>query len=215
MWANRDPARSVAVGLKHDFCEHHRISVDVIWYDWAHAFDQLGIEFSGSSNPFITTSIRDQFPMHWMNSVSTRLGYEWMPTNRDTLRGGYVYHGSPVPDSTLNPYLDGVLNHAVSLGYSRSYQRCILNAAYQYNFGKHRHVGDSSLVGNDFDNSSGLGVGKDKEYIENYQGRLIGTLTDGKGTIGRYVRLYSKGNTSDGANHYVEVEVWGRTAPAG
>ncbi|MDZ4858485.1 MAG: hypothetical protein SGI88_05845 [Candidatus Hydrogenedentes bacterium] len=72
-----------------------------------------------------------------------------------------------------------------------------------------------TVYNNDFDNSSGLGVGKDKEYIENYQGRLIGTLTDGKGTIGRYVRLYSKGNTSDGANHYVEVEVWGRTAPAG
>jgi long-chain fatty acid transport protein len=146
--------RSVAVGLKHELCPHHRVSADVIWYDWAHAFDQLGLEFSGSSNPLISTSIRDEFPMHWMNSVSTRLGYEWMPTNRDTFRGGYVYHGSPVPDSTLNPYLDGVLNHAFSLGYSRSYQRFILNAAYQYNFGKHRHVADSSIVGGDFDNSS-------------------------------------------------------------
>ncbi|NUM52793.1 MAG: hypothetical protein HUU46_04035 [Candidatus Hydrogenedentes bacterium] len=58
---------------------------------------------------------------------------------------------------------------------------------------------------NDYDNSSGLGIGKDKEYIEGYEGRLI----DCGGTVGRYVRCYSKGNTTDELNHYVEVEVWG------
>lgn len=146
--------RSVAVGLRHDFCPHHRISCDVIWYDWAHAFDQVGLEFSNSSNPLIPFTLRDALPLRWTDTVSTRLGYEWMPTGRDTFRGGYVYHSSPVPDSTLNPYLDGVLNHAFSLGYSRNYQRFAFNAAYQYCFSKHRHVGDSSLVGGDFDNSS-------------------------------------------------------------
>ena len=146
--------RSVAVGLKHEFYEHHRASVDVIWYDWAHAFNNLGLELSGSSNPLVPFTIRDRFPMNWTNTVSTRLGYEWFPDNRNTFRGGYVYHGSPVPDSTLNPYLDGVLTNAFSLGYSRSYQRWVLNLAYQYNFGQHRRVGDSSIVGGDFDNSS-------------------------------------------------------------
>jgi hypothetical protein len=63
-----------------------------------------------------------------------------------------------------------------------------------------------TLYNNDHDNSSGLGVGTDKEYIEDYQGRLV----DAKGAKGRYVRLYSRGNTSDETNHYVEVEVWGK-----
>src|SRR5205823_6102153 len=35
--------RSVAVGLKHDLCPHRRIGVDVIWYDWAHAFDEMNL----------------------------------------------------------------------------------------------------------------------------------------------------------------------------
>ena len=69
-----------------------------------------------------------------------------------------------------------------------------------------------TLYNNDYDNSSGLGVGKDMEYIENYEGRLIPALKDGKGVVGRYVRLYSKGNTTDETNHYVEVEVWGKPA---
>lgn len=67
-----------------------------------------------------------------------------------------------------------------------------------------------TLYNNDYDNTSGLGAGTDKEYVEDYRGRLINAMQDGKGTLCRYVRLYSKGNTSDDANHYIEVEVWGK-----
>ena len=63
-----------------------------------------------------------------------------------------------------------------------------------------------TIYNNDHDNSSGLGVGKDKEYIETYEGRLI----DAKGVKGRFMRLYSNGNTTDDTNHYVEVEVYGK-----
>lgn len=64
-----------------------------------------------------------------------------------------------------------------------------------------------TLYNNDHDNSSGLGVGKDKEYIENNKGRLIKTP---KGPKARYVRLYSNGNAVNDMNHYVEVEVFGK-----
>lgn len=67
-----------------------------------------------------------------------------------------------------------------------------------------------TVYNNDHDNSSGLGVGKDKEYVETYEGRLI-PLAD-KNIKGRYVRLYTNGNTSDETNHYVEVEVYGQPA---
>jgi hypothetical protein len=36
-------------------------------------------------------------------------------------------------------------------------------------------------------------------------------LVDAKGAKGRYVRLHSQGNTSDEMNHYIEVEVYGKT----
>jgi len=66
-----------------------------------------------------------------------------------------------------------------------------------------------TLYNNDHDNSAGLGAGKDKEYIESNEGRLV----NGRGEVARHVRLYSKGNTSNERNHYVEVEVWGVPAP--
>ena len=56
-----------------------------------------------------------------------------------------------------------------------------------------------------YDNSS---AGTDRPYIETYQGKLI----DARGVKGRYVRLYSHGNTTDKMNHYIEVEVWGKPA---
>jgi len=93
-------------------------------------------------------------PLHWHDSVSLRLGYEWFPNERDTWRAGYAYHRSPVPDSTLCPYLDGVLEHAFSVGFSRKLNRAALNVAYQYNFSPQRQVGQSAFLGQDFDNSS-------------------------------------------------------------
>jgi len=71
-------------------------------------------------------------------------------------------------------------------------------------FGK----GVTTVYNNDAGNELGLGAGKDLDYIESFQGKLV----DAKGVKGRYVRLYSKGNTTDKLNHYIEVEVWGKPA---
>jgi hypothetical protein len=63
-----------------------------------------------------------------------------------------------------------------------------------------------TVFNNDTDNTSGLGIGKEMMYFENFEGKLI-PVKDG--VKGRYVRLYSKGNTSDDQNHYTEIEVFG------
>lgn len=65
-----------------------------------------------------------------------------------------------------------------------------------------------TVYSNDQDNSLKLGIGKSRPYIETYLGKLF----DAKGVEGRYVRLYSNGNTGNNLNHYVEVEVFGKPA---
>jgi hypothetical protein len=69
-------------------------------------------------------------------------------------------------------------------------------------------TGVNTIFNSDFSNNLGQGAGKSLSYIETYQGKLI----DAKGVEGRYVRLYSNGNTSNKLNHYIEVEVWGKPA---
>lgn len=63
-----------------------------------------------------------------------------------------------------------------------------------------------TLFNNDHDNTSSLGAGKDMNYVETAEGRLV----DARGSRARYVRLYSRGNSANELNHYVEVEVFGR-----
>ena len=68
--------------------------------------------------------------------------------------------------------------------------------------------GVTTVFNNDCDNSASLGTGSDAPYIETQYGLLVPVT----GVKGRYVRLYSQGNTSNDMNHYIEVEVFGTPA---
>lgn len=67
-------------------------------------------------------------------------------------------------------------------------------------------TGVTTIFNNDIDNSAGLGIGKDKAYVDTYEGKLLPVA----GLKGRYVRLYSNGNTANPYNDYIEVEVFGK-----
>jgi len=69
-------------------------------------------------------------------------------------------------------------------------------------------TGVKTLFNNDGDNSLGLGVGKDREYIDMYEGKLV----EARDVKARHVRLYSNGSTDDEMNRYTEVEVYGLPA---
>lgn len=69
--------------------------------------------------------------------------------------------------------------------------------------------GVRTLFNNDYANLSGLGAGRDNEYVETAQGRLI----DAGGVEARYVRLYSRGSHATALNAYTEVEVYGLLGP--
>jgi len=86
----------------------------------------------------------------------------------------------------------------------RAYFDVIIQVSDDPNFAKDV----KTIFNNDDDNSAGQGVGTDKNYTETYEGRLF----DAKGIKGRYVRLYSNGNSNNDLNHYIEVEVYGKPA---
>jgi hypothetical protein len=87
---------------------------------------------------------------------------------------------------------------------ARSYHDVIIQASDDPEFKKDV----TTIYSNDQDNSAKKGIGKSRPYIETNQGKLI----DGQAAKGRYVRLYSAGNTANDLNHYVEVEVFGKPA---
>ena len=97
---------------------------------------------------------------------------------------------------------------AIAVWHFHSQARVYHDVVLQVSDDKDFKSGVTTVFNNDDDNSSKLGKGKDLAYIENFEGKLI----DAKGATGRYVRLYSNGNTSDELNHYCEIEVHGTVA---
>jgi len=98
--------------------------------------------------------------------------------------------------------------HAVWVWHFHSQSRAYLDVVAQVSDDPDFITGVTTLFNNDHDNSSGLGVGRDFAYLESNRGRLM-PAPEG-GIRARYVRLYSSGNTTNGLNHYIEVEVFGQ-----
>lgn len=85
---------------------------------------------------------------------------------------------------------------------ARGYRAVIVQVSNDKEFKK----GVKTIYNNDTEALAKMGIGKDRPYIETNLGLRI----DAKGVEGRYVRLYSMGNTNNSMNHYVEVEVFGK-----
>ena len=98
--------------------------------------------------------------------------------------------------------------HAILVWHYHSQARVYRDVVVQLSDDRDLLKGVTTVFNNDHDNTAGLGIGTDKEYIEVAEGRLI----DPKGAKGRYIRFYSNGNTSNDLNHYIEVEVYGTPA---
>lgn len=100
--------------------------------------------------------------------------------------------------------------YALWVSHFHSQARAYLDVVIQVSDDRDFINGVTTVFNNDHDNTSGLGAGKDPAYIETYKGRLIPTASEG--IKGRYVRLYSAGNTTNNLNDYIEVEVYGEPA---
>lgn len=94
---------------------------------------------------------------------------------------------------------------AVAVWHFHSQARVYHDVIIQISDDKDFKKGVTTIFNTDDDNSSKFGKGSDKAYVETNHGRVL----PAKGAVGRYVRLYSNGNTSDELNHYCEVEVFG------
>jgi len=96
--------------------------------------------------------------------------------------------------------------NAIWLWHFHSQKRAYHDVIVQISDDAEFKEGVTTIFNNDYDDSAKMGKGSDKPYVETRYGKVI----DGKSTKGRYVRLYSQGNTSNDMNHYIEVEVYGK-----
>jgi hypothetical protein len=94
--------------------------------------------------------------------------------------------------------------HAIAMWHDHRYVQAMHDVVVQVSDDPEFKTGVTTLYNNDTDNSSGLGVGTDREYFELQFGRVV----VGKGAKARYVRGYTKGGSLSALNCWQEIEVY-------
>jgi hypothetical protein len=93
---------------------------------------------------------------------------------------------------------------AIAMWHDHRYIQVMHDVIVQVSDDPEFKTGVTTIFNNDTDNSSGLGVGTDREYFERHFGRVF----DGKVAKGRYVRGYTKGSHLSALNCWQEIEVY-------
>lgn len=154
---NRFP-QNASVGFSWGFRPKFRLSAQVDWIDWAHAFDTLHISMSNGNNSAVNhdlgSSFRDNFPLNWSSEFVYRIGLEYDVTENLSLRLGYCYGSSPVPDATLTPMTAAITEHTITCGAGYHWGRYKVEIAYQYYLPATQNVGQSGLLSGEYSNSS-------------------------------------------------------------
>lgn len=151
--------QTIAVGLAHQPSSKLLLASDVVWIDWSGANDKLILKLSDGTDATINASagsscITDILPLNWKDRFVFHFGTEYYLNQEVTLRAGYSYGKSPIPDSALVPVLATILEHTISLGIGyKGQQAWEYNLAYQYSFSHSQSTNQSDISGGDFDNS--------------------------------------------------------------
>jgi hypothetical protein len=128
--------------------------------------------------------------------------------DKEAADGSYVELGPFVQYVTIDLEQEAEIAAIVVWHYHKQ-PRVYFDVVVQISDDKDFITGVKTVFNNDIDNSAGLGIGKDMHYTETSEGELIDCVSQGM-PKGRYVRLYSNGNTSNDLNHYIEVDVYGK-----
>lgn len=126
--------QEVEFGAAFDATPTLKLVADVRWIDWASAIDSLVVRGSNPSLPVPLQNPELPFQMNWDEQWVFAVGAEYALTPRHTLRIGYNYGGSPVPDDFLVPLFPGHVEQHLTLGYGYTHGDLRFDVAWEHSF---------------------------------------------------------------------------------
>lgn len=92
-------------------------------WKWEMDVDYTGWQSVRNLDVRLSNGITIPFPQNWRSTYTLMVGteYKWLkprvlPEWNITLRGGYAYSQTPIPNRTFNPFIPDSDNHAISMG---------------------------------------------------------------------------------------------------
>lgn len=118
--------------------------------------------YGGISLMIPSTTYMSPSPHDWKNSWLIKFGGDFKVNEKLSLRAGYVYVESPVPDHTLDPVNPESTQHNINIGFGYTMNTYTLDFFYNAGFQEDRKVNNTILSGKykNFVHYTGISVGK-------------------------------------------------------
>jgi long-chain fatty acid transport protein len=137
----------VGLGYGVEVTDKWRVEADVEWIEFSR-YDAL--ELDAGNNNLLLNSPQSASPtapavvrQDWKDTWTFGVGTDYAVTETVTLRAGYIYLQSPIPDETLAPTLPDADRHVVSLGAGFRQGRNRLDLGYAYSLIGDRDIGNN------------------------------------------------------------------------
>lgn len=146
----------VSLGVAVTPVKQWRLFGQAEWVNWADAYDDLTVSLSNGNNTTIngilgSDVLVDTIPLDWKDRFVFRLGAEYDVSENVTLRAGYSYGESPVPNSTVLPLTAAISEHSVSAGLGWHRGQWTVDFAWQYDLPASQNAGADGIAGTEYD----------------------------------------------------------------
>jgi len=112
------------------------VAADIKWINWSKSIDKPVLKINNPDQPVPMTSRDITFDMAWDDQWVYAIGVEYAVDAMNTLRAGFNYGKSPVPDANLNPLFPATVEKHLTLGYGLNLGQWAINLAYEHAFEK-------------------------------------------------------------------------------
>lgn len=126
----------IGLGYGIEVTDTVRVEADVEWIEFSR-YDSLSLD-AGNNNPLLNGPVSQNprapavIPQNWKDTWTFGLGADWKASQEITLRAGYIYLQSPVPEETLAPTLPDASRHVFTLGAGLHRGANRIDIAYGY-----------------------------------------------------------------------------------
>lgn len=115
-----------------------KIAVDAEWVEFSR-YDSLTLDIAENAALLPAAEI----PEDWRDVWTYGIGVDWQFTEGLTLRAGYMYIESPIPDETLSPTLPDADRNVFSVGLGYKVGGHSLDVAYAYSLFDDRDISNN------------------------------------------------------------------------
>jgi long-chain fatty acid transport protein len=128
------------------------LTADVVWTNWS-IIDSYTVRFDRE----LLGEKEEVFPRNWKDTRQVRIGIEYKLNEIVTLRGGYFYDPSPIPDSTFDMLWPDADKKTYSFGLGLNFGRLSVDTVLQYIIAEYKREigGESTELNGSYEGSTG------------------------------------------------------------